>query len=125
MSRTIVGTVTSDKNDKTIVVSVATRKTHALYKKRYTVNIKFMAHDEKNEAKIGDKVVIKETRPISARKRFALEKILEKVEIRFQEADAEADIPKEELKTPKAEPKSKKSDEPKAEEPTAEAEEKP
>lgn len=82
MAKTIIGTVSSDKADKTIVVTVLTRKTHPLYRKQYTVSKKFMAHDEKNEARIGDKVSIVETRPLSARKRFTLEKILEKPALR-------------------------------------------
>ncbi|HTB48840.1 MAG TPA: 30S ribosomal protein S17 [Verrucomicrobiae bacterium] len=82
MAKTIVGIVSSNKTDKTIVVTVHTRKTHPLYRKQYTVNKKFMAHDEKNEAQPGDKVVIVETRPISARKRFALSEILEKPALR-------------------------------------------
>lgn len=81
MAKTIIGVVSSDKTDKTIVVSVATRKTHPLYKKQYTSTKKFMAHDENNEAHIGDRVVISETRPLSARKRFKLDKVLEKAAI--------------------------------------------
>jgi small subunit ribosomal protein S17 len=92
MARTITGTVVSDKSDKTIVISARERKTHPLYKKQYTINTKFMAHDEKNEAKVGDRVVIVETRPISARKRFALSKVLERGGVRFQETDATGDV---------------------------------
>ena len=82
MAKTLTGTVSSDKGDKTIVVTVHTRKTHPLYRKQYSVSKKFMAHDEKNEAKVGDKVEIIETRPISARKRFALSRIVEKPQLR-------------------------------------------
>ena len=96
MACMITGVVSSDKGDKTIVITVRTRKTHPLYKKQYTVNSKFMAHDEKNEAKIGDKVIIVETRPISARKRFTLSKIAERGGVKFEEADATADVPQEE-----------------------------
>lgn len=78
MAKTIIGTVTSSKADKTIVVTVHSRKTHPLYRKQYTVSRKFMAHDEKNEASNGDKVEIIECRPISARKRFTLSRIVEK-----------------------------------------------
>ncbi len=102
MPRQLSGTVTSDKGDKTIVISVRTRKTHPLYKKQYTENTKFMAHDEKNEAKPGDLVVIVETRPISARKRFKLDRILKRAGTAFVEADATADIPVEAVE-PKAE----------------------
>lgn len=72
------GTVVSDKMDKTITVIVETRKTHPLYGKRVKYSKKFKAHDEKNEAKMGDKVVIMETRPLSATKRFRLVEIVEK-----------------------------------------------
>jgi len=82
MARTIIGTVSSNKSDKTIVVTVQTRKTHPLYKKQYTVHTKFMAHDENNEAQPGDKVAIVETRPLSARKRFTLSRIIEKPALR-------------------------------------------
>lgn len=82
MAKTIVGIVTSNKTDKTIVVTVHTRQTHPLYRKQYTVTSKFMAHDAKNEAQPGDKVMIVETRPISRRKRFILSEILEKPKLR-------------------------------------------
>lgn len=86
MAKTMTGVVSSDKGDKTIVVTVATRKTHPLYKKQYTVSKKFMAHDEKNEAKPGDRVTIAETKPLSARKRFTLVKVVERATIRHEEA---------------------------------------
>jgi len=82
MAKTITGVVTSSKADKTIVVTVQTRKTHPLYRKQYTVSSKFMAHDENNEAQNGDKVEIVETRPISARKHFKLSQIIEKPALR-------------------------------------------
>ena len=72
------GTVVSDKMDKTITVVVETKKTHPLFGKRVKYSKKFKAHDENNEAKIGDKVVIMETRPLSATKRFRLVEIVEK-----------------------------------------------
>lgn len=102
MSKTIIGTVSSDKTDKTIVVTVQTRKTHPIYRKQYTVSKKFMAHDEKNEAHVGDKVAIVETRPLSKRKRFALERILEKPALR---EDSLAAVKSEDTgkKAPKAE----------------------
>lgn len=78
MAKTIIGRVSSDKADKTIIVTVTTRKTHPLYRKQYTDNKKFMAHDPKNEAKLGDRVEISETRPLSARKRYILSKIIER-----------------------------------------------
>lgn len=85
MAKRLIGTVSSDKTDKTIVVTVRTRKTHPLYRKQYTVSKKFMAHDEKNEAKLGDKVSITETRPLSARKHHALERIIEKAGVEHVE----------------------------------------
>lgn len=100
MARSLTGTVSSDKGDKTIVITVTERKTHPLYKKQYTVNTKFMAHDEKNEAHVGDLVSIVECRPLSARKHFKLSKILERGGVRFEETDAVSDVPEEDL-TPK------------------------
>ena len=72
------GTVVSDKMDKTNTVIVETKKTHPLYGKRVKYSKKFKAHDENNEARMGDKVEIMETRPLSATKRFRLVKIVEK-----------------------------------------------
>ena len=72
------GTVVSDKMDKTITVMVETKKTHPLYGTRVKYSKKFKAHDENNEASIGDTVVIMETRPLSATKRFRLVEIVEK-----------------------------------------------
>jgi small subunit ribosomal protein S17 len=89
MAKSIIGTVSSDKVDKTIVVTVRTRKTHPIYRKQYSVSTKFMAHDENNEAKIGDKVLIVETRPLSARKRHTLEKVIERAAIEHKEAESE------------------------------------
>lgn len=78
MAKTLTGYVTSDVADKTITVTVTSRETHPIYKKQYTVSRKYAAHDENNEAKKGDLVVIRETRPISKRKAFVLDTILEK-----------------------------------------------
>ena len=97
MAKYIVGIVSSDKADKTIVVTVQTRKTHPLYRKQYTVSKKFMAHDEKNEAQVGDKVEIIETRPISARKHYGLSRIVEKPLLR---EDALVATKAEEIKKP-------------------------
>lgn len=72
------GVVVSDKSDKTIVVRVQRQFTHPLYKKTVRRHKKFMAHDEKNDANIGDVVQIVEYRPMSARKRWALHKIVER-----------------------------------------------
>jgi small subunit ribosomal protein S17 len=78
MAKSIIGIVSSNASDKTIVVKVERRKTHPLYRKQYTETTKFMAHDEKNEAQVGDKVEISECRPLSAHKHFTLSKIIEK-----------------------------------------------
>lgn len=78
MAKTLTGIVTSDVADKTITVTVTSRETHPIYKKQYTVSRKYAAHDENNEAKKGDKVTIRETRPISKRKSFVLDHIDEK-----------------------------------------------
>ncbi|MED3661719.1 30S ribosomal protein S17 [Ureibacillus thermophilus] len=72
------GRVVSDKMDKTIVVLVETYKKHKLYGKRVKYSKKFKAHDEHNEAKVGDIVRIMETRPLSATKHFRLVEIVEK-----------------------------------------------
>lgn len=87
-TKSIVGIVSSDKADKTIVVTVQTRKTHPVYRKQYMVTTKFMAHDEKNAAKKGDRVVISESRPISAKKRFVLSEIIEKPKLREENLTA-------------------------------------
>lgn len=78
MAKTLTGIVTSDKADKTIVITVTSRETHPIYGKQYTVNRKYIAHDENNEANEGDRVTIKETRPISKRKSFVLAEVNER-----------------------------------------------
>jgi small subunit ribosomal protein S17 len=75
MVKTLTGIVSSDVRDKTITVTVTSRQTHPLYGKQYTVSAKYQAHDENNEAKKGDKVTIKEVRPISKTKSFSLDHI--------------------------------------------------
>jgi small subunit ribosomal protein S17 len=92
MAKTITGVVASKKTDKTIVVTEHVRLTHPLYRKQYTVTKRFMAHDEKNEAAEGDKVIIVETRPISARKHFKLLKVTEKAGIVHVEAEPAAAV---------------------------------
>lgn len=64
------GVVVSDKNDKTIVVKVESVKVHPKYRKRYVVSRRYKVHDEKNEHKVGDKVVFIECRPLSRDKRW-------------------------------------------------------
>lgn len=78
MAKYLTGIVTSDSRDKSITVTVTSRETHPIYKKQYSVNRKYQAHDEKNEASKGDKVTIVETRPISKTKSFTLDRIDEK-----------------------------------------------
>lgn len=78
MAKTLTGIVSSDAADKTITITATVRETHPIYGKQYSVSRKYIAHDENNEAKKGDKVVIIETRPISKRKSFKLDSILEK-----------------------------------------------
>jgi|SRR5579859_6167180 len=89
MAKTITGVVASKKTDKTIVVTEHVRLTHPLYRKQYTVTKRFMAHDEKNEAQEGDKVIIEECRPLSARKHFSLKRIVEKAGVTHVEAEPE------------------------------------
>ena len=72
------GVVVSDVNDKTIVVQIKERKAHPIYKKMMTTTKKFHAHDENNEAHVGDTVRIMETRPLSKMKRWRLVEIIEK-----------------------------------------------
>jgi small subunit ribosomal protein S17 len=74
--KTKVGRVVSDKMDKTIVVSVERLTRHRLYKRVMKASTKFAAHDEQNEARIGDTVLIEESRPLSATKRWRLVSVL-------------------------------------------------
>ena len=77
LRKTRVGVVTSDKMDKTVVVAVETLVQHPLYKKRIRRTKKFKAHDEQNQCKVGDKVRIMETRPLSEDKRWRVVEIIE------------------------------------------------
>ena len=92
MAKTLTGIVTSNKADKTITITVTSRETHPIYGKQYSVNRKYTAHDEKNEANEGDKVTISEVRPISKTKSFTLISIDEKSRgsIQLKEEEAEA-----------------------------------
>jgi small subunit ribosomal protein S17 len=76
--KTREGIVTSDKMDKTIVVEVENRVAHGIYSKVMSRSHKLKAHDETNSAGIGDRVIIMETRPLSASKRWRLVSIIEK-----------------------------------------------
>ena len=78
LRKTRVGTVTSDKMDKTIVVAVTEHVKHPLYKKIMKRTYKLKAHDEENVCGIGDKVKVMETRPLSRDKRWRLVEIIEK-----------------------------------------------
>jgi small subunit ribosomal protein S17 len=78
--RRLVGTVTSDKMDKTVVVTVERRFRHPLYKKVVRDAKKYMAHDEENTCRMGDKVRIVESRPYSRHKRWLVEEIVERAE---------------------------------------------
>ena len=76
--RKLVGVVTSDKMNKTRVVMVERRVSHGKYGKYLTKRTKFKAHDEKNEYKVGDRVLIVESRPLSRDKRWRVEKLIER-----------------------------------------------
>jgi small subunit ribosomal protein S17 len=78
LRKTRVGTVVSDKMDKTIVVAIRDNVKHPLYKKIIKRTVRFKAHDENNIAQIGDKVMIMETRPLSKDKNWRLVEIIEK-----------------------------------------------
>ena len=79
LRKTRVGRVVSDKMQKTIVVAIEDNIKHPLYGKVIKNTVKFKAHDENNECRIGDKVEIMETRPLSKDKNWRLVKIIEKV----------------------------------------------
>ena len=79
--REIIGVVVSDKADKTITVKVETYKMNPIYKKRVKYSKKYAAHDEKNEAQVGDKVRLVMTRPLSKTKRYELVEVIEKAVI--------------------------------------------
>ena len=74
----ITGVVVSDKMDKTVTVAIERQTRHELYGKTQRRTSTFLAHDEKNEAKIGDTVAITETRPLSRRKRWVVTSVVEK-----------------------------------------------
>jgi small subunit ribosomal protein S17 len=82
LRKVMVGTVTSNKMDKTIVVSVETSVKHPLYGKFVKRTYKLKAHDENNECQIGDKVKVMETRPLSKDKRWRLVEVVEKAVIK-------------------------------------------
>ncbi len=75
-----IGVVVSDKMDKTVVVAVMRSYRHPIYKKTIRRTKKYMAHDEQNECRVGDRVEIVETRPLSRRKRWRVRQILERAQ---------------------------------------------
>ena len=77
--KTLSGIVVSDKMEKSVVVSVERLVKHPVYQKYIRRKSKFMAHDEGNECRIGDRVLLTETRPLSKQKRFKVSKVLEKM----------------------------------------------
>jgi len=81
MRKSLVGTVVSDKMKKTVVVRVMRRTQDTRFSKIMTQSKKYKAHDEKNECRIGDKVLLVGTRPLSREKRWRVQQILEKGEI--------------------------------------------
>ena len=89
--KTKAGRVVSDKMDKTIVVSVERLARHPLYKRVIRLTTKFKAHDETNEAHVGDTVLIEESRPLSATKRWRLVRVLQKAGEHGSSADIVAD----------------------------------
>lgn len=82
LRKVMIGTVTSNKMDKTIVVSVETSVKHKLYGKIVKRTYKLKAHDENNECQIGDKVKVMETRPLSKDKRWRVVEVVEKAVIK-------------------------------------------
>ncbi|MFN3406272.1 MAG: 30S ribosomal protein S17 [Caldimicrobium sp.] len=77
----LIGTVVSDKMDKTVVVMVESLVKHPLYGKYVKKRKKYMAHDENNSCKMGDRVLIEETRPLSKRKRWRVKEIIERAKV--------------------------------------------
>ncbi len=82
LRKTMIGTVVSDKMDKTVVVAVETRVKHPIYKKTVKRTYKLKAHDEENNCKVGDRVKVMETRPLSKDKRWRVVEVVEKAVIK-------------------------------------------
>lgn len=99
MPKKITGIVTSDVQNKTIVITVSNRETHPIYGKQYTVTRKYTAHDEKNQAKKGDKVEVSECRPYSKNKTWLLERVIDTGHADIEIAD---DTDVAEVTSPKA-----------------------
>ena len=82
LRKVLIGTVTSDKMDKTVVVAVETNVKHPMYKKIVKRTYKLKAHDEENTCKVGDKVKVMETRPLSRDKRWRVVEVVEKAQVK-------------------------------------------
>ena len=82
LRKVMIGTVVSDKMDKTVVVAVETSVRHKVYKKTVKRTYKLKAHDEENACKVGDKVKVMETRPLSKDKRWRVVEVLEKADLK-------------------------------------------
>jgi small subunit ribosomal protein S17 len=115
MRTTFQGVVTSIKNDKTIAVTVSTKRNDPLYQKRVGYSKKYYAHDEKNEAKVGDVVTIMACRPISKTKRFRLISIDKKAIQGQKAADIEAALENKEGSAKEIQPAQPVEEAPKAE----------
>jgi len=89
MAKKIIGKVVSNKMDKTVVISVESTQIHPLYKKRFTTTTRFKAHDEANQAQVGDVVEITETRPLSAQKHHTVSQIIQAAPVK---SDAKDDV---------------------------------
>jgi small subunit ribosomal protein S17 len=79
--KSMIGVIVSTKMNKTVVVAVEKKKHHTLYRKTYRIMVKYLAHDEKGECKLEDKVLIMETRPLSKLKRWRVAEILSRGEV--------------------------------------------
>jgi small subunit ribosomal protein S17 len=115
LRRTIQGVVVSNKNDKTIGVLVETHKKHAKYGKRVKYRKKYYAHDENNQAKLGDVVTIMECRKLSATKRYRLVSIDKAADLSIKELEAEV-VAEEERIVEEVEAKAEKPEAEKVEE---------
>ena len=115
LRRTIQGVVVSNKNDKTIGVLVETHKKHAKYGKRVKYRKKYYAHDENNQAKLGDVVTIMECRKLSATKRYRLVSIDQAADLSIKELEAEV-VAEEERIVEEVEAKAEKPEAEKVEE---------
>lgn len=91
LKKHLVGVVISDKMDKTVVVRADRRMVHPMYEKVVTISKKFVAHDEKNESKVGDHVKIRQTRPLSKTKRWVVVETIRKAAQEAKPAKASAE----------------------------------